>query len=318
MPRRRADPPIHGLLLVDKPSGLTSHDVVARARQILGVKKIGHAGTLDPLATGLLCLLVGEATKLAAYTSDDDKAYETTALLGVRTDTLDADGQVTDTAHVPVGLTAADLEPLLARLRGTQSQRVPAYSAVQVDGRRLYERARAGEVLDDVPTREITVLDLELLAFEPPRVTLRVACSKGTYIRQLVSDLGDALGCGAHVAALRRTRVGAFDVSEATPLDDLEADTPDAAAARLIALPVWVARAFPCVPVDADVAARTRQGQRLSWSRLVGAPPLPPGARFAMLLDGEVVALAEVTPSRGPDGRPTGYRLLRVFGAASA
>lgn len=208
---------IEGILLVDKPAGMTSHDVVDVVRRALGTRKVGHAGTLDPLATGLLVLGVGRATRLLRFLGDLPKTYEGTGVLGVRTTTLDAEGEVTATA--PVEVSREELERACAELEGESLQRPPAYSAVKVGGRKLYEAARRGERLEAEP-RRIRVDRFEVLAFDPPRFDFRVVCSGGTYVRVLVADVGEALGCGAHLAALRRTAIGPFTVAEARPPDD--------------------------------------------------------------------------------------------------
>jgi len=285
-------------------------------RRLLGLRKVGHTGTLDPLATGLLPLLVGDATRLSAHLSEDDKEYLATAQLGTTTDTLDADGRVLVTRPLPSEaiLDVAHLTPLFSSFLGAQAQAVPRFSAVKVQGRTLHARARAGEEPDAVPPRQITVYALDLLTIDPPRLTLRVRCSKGTYVRQIVSDLGEALGCGAHVSALRRTRVGSLGVEEATPLAALEAD-PAAALARLVPLAAWLGRTLPSVLCDSEAAARTRMGQHLPWS-CFGSPPLPPGARFALYCGEEVVAVAEVRSPHPEDAGPC-YRLLRVFSAST-
>lgn len=208
---------IEGILLVDKPAGMTSHDVVDVVRRALGTRKVGHAGTLDPLATGLLVLGVGRATRLLRFLGDLPKTYEGTGVLGVRTTTLDAEGEVTATA--PVEVSREELERACAALEGESLQRPPAYSAVKVGGRKLYEAARRGERLEAEP-RRIRVDRFEVLAFDPPRFDFRVTCSGGTYVRVLVADVGEALGCGAHLGALRRTAIGSFSVIEARPPED--------------------------------------------------------------------------------------------------
>ncbi len=208
---------IEGILLVDKPAGMTSHDVVDVVRRALGTRKVGHAGTLDPMATGLLVLGVGRATRLLRFLGDLAKTYEGTGVLGARTTTLDAEGEVTATA--PVEVSREELERACAALEGESLQRPPAYSAVKVGGRKLYEAARRGERLEAEP-RRIRVDRFEVLAFDPPRFDFRVVCSGGTYVRVLVADVGEALGCGAHLAALRRTAIGPFSVAEARPPED--------------------------------------------------------------------------------------------------
>lgn len=215
--------PPEGLLLVDKQTGMTSHDVVDAVRRLLGTRKVGHAGTLDPMATGLLLVGVGRATRLLRFLGDLPKTYEGTGVLGVETATLDADGEVTRTAEVAV--TRGALEAAAAALVGDSMQRPPAYSAVKVGGRKLYEAARKGEVLEAVP-RAIHVEALEILTFGSPEFGFRVTCSGGTYVRALVADVGAALGCGAHLRRLRRTAIGPFDVREASPPERLGAPLP--------------------------------------------------------------------------------------------
>jgi tRNA pseudouridine55 synthase len=215
--------PPEGLLLVDKQTGTTSHDVVDAVRRVLGTRKVGHAGTLDPMATGLLLVGVGRATRLLRFLGDLPKTYEGTGVLGAETATLDADGEVTRTAEVVV--TRGALAAAAAALVGDSMQRPPAYSAVKVGGRKLYEAARKGEVLEAVP-RAIRVEAFEILTFEPPAFGFRVTCSGGTYVRVLVADVGAALGCGAHLGRLRRTAIGPFDVREASPPERLGAALP--------------------------------------------------------------------------------------------
>jgi tRNA pseudouridine55 synthase len=221
-----------GLLLVDKPSGITSHDAVDVVRRRLGTRKVGHAGTLDPMATGLLLLGVGRATRLLRYFGDLPKTYEGTARLGVETDTLDADGSIVRSSEAAVS--RAEVERAFAALLGASMQRPPAYSAVKVGGRKLYEAARAGEALE-APPRPIRVDAFEVLAFEPPDVGFSVTCSGGTYVRVLLADVGTALGCGAHLRRLRRTRIGPYRVDDAVvpeavgpprPVEDAVAHLP--------------------------------------------------------------------------------------------
>jgi tRNA pseudouridine55 synthase len=205
-----------GLLLVDKPPGITSHDAVAIVRRAQGTKKVGHAGTLDPMATGLLVMGIGRATRLLRFLGDLPKVYEGTLRLGIETTTLDADGEVTREADVVV--TETDLRAAMAALVGDSMQTPPAYSAVKVAGTRLYEAARKGERLDAAP-RPIHVAAFDLLGFDGRDAGFRVVCGGGTYVRVLAADVGAALGCGAHLTALRRTAIGPFDVAEAGPPD---------------------------------------------------------------------------------------------------
>jgi tRNA pseudouridine55 synthase len=205
-------PAPEGLLLVDKPSGMTSHDAVDVVRRSLGTRKVGHAGTLDPMATGLLVLGVGRATRLLRYLGELPKTYAATGRLGEETDTLDADGEIVRTAPVDVSL--AEVERACASLVGESMQAPPAYSAVKVGGRRLHEAARRGEVLEARP-RPIRVDAFAVSAFDGRDLEARVTCSGGTYVRVLVADVGRFLGCGAHLVRLRRTAIGSFLVEDA-------------------------------------------------------------------------------------------------------
>jgi tRNA pseudouridine55 synthase len=206
-----------GVVLLDKPSGITSHDAVDAVRRALGTRKVGHAGTLDPMATGLLVLGVGRATRLLRFLGDLPKTYEGTMRLGVETDTLDADGAVTRTAVVAV--TPQEIDAAMASLVGDSLQRPPAYSAVKVAGRKLYEAARAGEALEAEP-RPIHVDAFDRRSIDGPDVSFRVVCGGGTYVRVLAADVGAALGCGAHLRQLRRTAIGRFTVERARPPED--------------------------------------------------------------------------------------------------
>jgi tRNA pseudouridine55 synthase len=203
-----------GLVLVDKPTGVTSHDVVDAIRRALGTRKVGHAGTLDPIATGLLVLGVGRATRLLRYLGDLDKTYEGSALLGAETETLDVEGAVVRTR--PVMVDRPQVDRAAAALIGDSMQRPPAYSAVKVGGRKLYEAARQGEVLEAEP-RMIRVRTFDVTAFHSPAFDFRTVVSSGTYVRVLVADLGSALGCGAHLTRLVRTAIGPFSLSDAVP-----------------------------------------------------------------------------------------------------
>jgi tRNA pseudouridine55 synthase len=206
--------PAEGLLLVDKPEGVTSHDVVDVVRRALETRKVGHAGTLDPLATGLLLIGVGRATRLLRFLGDLPKTYEATLRLGVETTTLDAEGAIVREA--PVTATEAAVRDAVRALVGESLQRPPAYSAVKVGGRKLYDAAREGEHLEAEP-RPILVDAFDVLSFEPPDVGFRVTCSAGTYVRVLAADVGTALSCGAHLTALRRTAIGPFRAEDAVP-----------------------------------------------------------------------------------------------------
>jgi tRNA pseudouridine55 synthase len=213
--RRSAGP--DGIALIDKPQGITSHDAVAIVRRSLGTRKVGHAGTLDPMATGLLVMGVGRATRLLRFLGDLTKVYEGTMRLGVETATLDADGDVTRTAAVDV--TDDAIDAAMAAKLGASAQRPPAFSAVKVGGRTLHEAARKGEVLE-APARIVRVDRFERTSRQGDEVMFVVAVSGGTYVRVLAADVGEALGCGAHLTALRRTAIGPFEVADARPPDD--------------------------------------------------------------------------------------------------
>lgn len=211
--------PFDGVLLVDKPKALTSHDVVDRIRRQFGFKKVGHCGTLDPNATGLLIIVLERATKLQNYFMADDKTYEGTMRLGVATDSQDSDGVVIAEKPVPA-LTAADIEKVFEKFRGDIQQIPPMISAVKHQGQPLYKLARKGKTVEREP-RTVHIYDLRLLSFDASLVGLSVTCTKGTYVRTLCADIGEVIGCGAHLAELRRTRSGKFAVTDAHSLADL-------------------------------------------------------------------------------------------------
>lgn len=217
---------MHGFLNIDKPAGMTSHDVVAQIRRAARQKRVGHAGTLDPAATGVLVVALGNATRLIEYVQDStSKRYLATLHLGITTTTDDAEGQVLETAAVP-SLDSAAIERALEPFRGEISQVPPMYSALHHQGRRLHELAREGIVVERA-ARPVTIEQLDLLDWSSPLLMLDIMCSKGTYIRSLARDLGEALGCGAHLQALRRTAVGTFLIEDAVPLDDLIGEPDD-------------------------------------------------------------------------------------------
>jgi tRNA pseudouridine55 synthase len=225
-------PELEGVLLVDKPRDHTSHDVIARLRGKLRMKRIGHAGTLDPMATGLLIVLVGKATRASQYLISLDKEYEGTIKLGEVTDSQDAEGRVMETRPVPA-LTEADVLAAIQGFLGDQYQLPPMYSAIKIGGVPLYQKARQGEEVVREP-RFIRVMSWELTRFAPPELDFRLRCSKGTYVRTLAHDLGQKLGCGAHLSALRRTATDRFNVAQALTLDQIQALPIPEIGARLI------------------------------------------------------------------------------------
>jgi tRNA pseudouridine55 synthase len=260
-----------GLLLVDKPKGITSHDAVDAVRRAVGIRKVGHAGTLDPMATGLLVMGVGRATRLLRFLGDMDKEYEGTARLGEETDTLDAEGTVVRSA--PVDVAEAAVAEGMAALTGELRQRPPAYSAVRVGGRRLHREARAGRAVEAEP-RTVRVDAFELGSFDGRDAGFRVVCSGGTYVRSLVADLGTRLGTGAHLARLVRTRIGPFRVEDASPPD---------APGSLLPLERAVDH-LPRLDLSEDEAEAARHGRPLG-------PPDGPGFHAAFDPEGRLVGV---------------------------
>lgn len=258
--RRRQDRPnVHGVLLVDKPQSYTSHDVVARIRKIAGFVRCGHAGTLDPMATGVLPVLLGDATRLSQWLIQHDKEYEFTLEFGRTTDTYDAQGRTLQEHPVPP-MDDTAVRAFVARFTGPQMQIPPMYSAIKVGGKKLHEEARKGREVNR-PARPVSIHSLQVLAWHPPFLQLRATCSKGTYIRTLVHDIGQAVGCGACVTHLRRIRVGSFYVQNAVALDEivsLNTITP-----RLISLPDALVH-FQRIPLDADNAADIANGRAIA------------------------------------------------------
>lgn len=254
---------VDGVLLLDKPVGLSSNDALIKTKRVLNARKAGHTGTLDPFATGLLPLCFGEATKFSQDLLEADKTYVTTVHLGVRTDTGDTEGLVLDAdpalARDPATITAGDIEAVLARFRGPIAQVPPMYSALKRDGKPLYEYARAGITLER-EARNVVIHKLELLSYEAPFLRLEATVSKGTYIRVLGEDIGAALGCGAHLNALRRTGVGALVASNMVTLEEVQAH---AAPLSLLAPVDALLSTFPRIELSAELAKRFLQGQRL-------------------------------------------------------
>jgi tRNA pseudouridine55 synthase len=274
-----------GLAVIDKPAGPTSHDVVARLRRALGTRRVGHAGTLDPPATGVLLVGVGPATRLLRFLQGTDKAYDGTLALGTATTTLDATGEVTDRAEMS-SVTDDEVAAAAATLTGVLAQRPPMVSAVHVGGRRLHELARAG--LDvDRPAREVRVDRFFVSRLDAVTWRFEVECAAGTYVRSLVDDLGRALGGFAHVATLRRTRSGRFDLAGATPLAAVEADR-DAAAASLRA-PLEMVAHLGVVDVDGPGADDVVHGRRVT------SPAGVPGEVAVRGPDGALVGVARRT-----------------------
>jgi len=259
---------VNGILIIDKPAGITSHDVVSRVRRILKTKRVGHTGTLDPFATGVMVILVGQATRLAQFLDKDEKEYEALVRFGFETDTGDRTGQRRDaeTGGRSDAVTRKEVEKALEDFRGEIEQTPPMYSAKKIDGKKLYEHARKGETVERKPV-SVTIQELELLS-EPPAsaggtksdfetVQLRVSCSAGTYIRTLAEDIGRKLGVGAHLEELRRTRAGKFTIGQSLTLDDL-AHSPDPSSA-LVPMEHAVAH-LPTLVLSEERITKTKNG----------------------------------------------------------
>ena len=271
-----------GVLPVDKDAGPSSHDVVAAARRSLAMRRIGHTGTLDPFATGLLLLCLGTATRLAEYLVGMDKEYEAVARLGVATDTLDGTGTVTRDSDAWTRLEPEAIREAFGNQVGTIRQVPPVYSAKKIGGKRAYALAREGEAVVPDPV-EVTIRSLEVLGIDGPDVRFRMRCSSGTYVRAVARDVGEALGAGAHLTSLRRTAVGRFAVETALPMDRLE--DPEAVAEALIP-PLAALDHLPRRELDEDERRRIGHGQRLAAG--------PHGAGLLVLAgEGELVAVAE-------------------------
>lgn len=278
-PRRKVD----GVILLDKPSRISSNAALQRVRRLFNAAKGGHTGTLDPLASGLLPLCLGEATKFSQTLLDADKAYEAQLRLGVRTATGDAEGEVLETR--PVEVATDEVFAACTRFVGEIEQIPPMYSALKVAGRPLYDYAREGVTLERKP-RRVHIRQMELLGFDRDTVRLSVVCSKGTYIRVLAEDIGAVLGCGAHLVALRRTRIGRFLIDESVTLAQIEAN-PDCASRWLLPVDHLLAD-WPSVSLDESAAGRFAHGQSVPANAGIGDGPVRvygPSGRFVGAAD---------------------------------
>jgi tRNA pseudouridine55 synthase len=287
VPRRALD----GVLLLDKPVGLSSNDALIRAKRLYLAKKAGHTGTLDPLASGLLPLCFGEATKFSQDLLEADKTYEATMRLGIRTTTGDAEGEAIQARDVTCDQDA--VERALVQFRGDIVQVPPMYSALKRDGKPLYEYARAGQTVER-EGRQVTVHRLELIACALPDVTFRVTCSKGTYVRTLAEDIGEALGCGAHLVMLRRTGVGALTLEHAVTLEALSDALPDERDAWLQPVDALLST-FPFVRLDEEATRRFLHGQRLPLAELSVDSSVVQGSRARVYAgEGRLLGVARV------------------------
>ncbi len=282
---------ISGVLVVDKPIGMTSHDVVNAIRYGTGIRRAGHTGTLDPRASGVLVILIGPAVRLSEYVSASDKRYQAILRLGASTDTFDADGRFTRQTDVTVNVTEAQFETELKKFIGEIEQTPPPYSAVKVQGRRAYDMARRGERVELAP-RKINVYHLEVLEWAPPEVVVDVHCSSGTYVRSLANDLGEALGCGAYLVGLRRTKSGRFSLRDSVPLRKLQ-EAFRAGNWYQYLIPAAEALAdWPALELNPDEVESVRHGHRLPKTDSItpGINNLVRGVSMA----GELVALMEL------------------------
>jgi tRNA pseudouridine55 synthase len=273
-----------GVVLVDKPEGPTSHDVVQVARRSLDERRIGHTGTLDPFASGLMLLCVGRATRIAEFLTGLDKSYVAVARLGVTTDTLDREGKVVAEREGWQTLDERRVREALEPFVGRIQQVPPQYSARKVDGVAMHRRARRGERVE-LPPRPVTIYELELVEMRPPDVRLRVLCSSGTYVRSLAGDLGESLGVGAHLSALRRTSVGSFQVDDAVAIDRL---TDETALAAAWLSPLEALAHLPSLGVSAEGALSLGLGQRIP------AEGMDPAPSVVAAFQGELIAIGEV------------------------
>lgn len=276
--------PGFALLVVDKPAGPTSHDVVQLVRHSTGVKKVGHTGTLDPAATGVLVLCLGKATRLSEFLTGSDKTYEATIRFGQRTTTYDSLGDVVaDSGRTPE---RGDIERALEAFRGEIEQVPPAYSAVRVAGKRAYDLARGGQAPKLAP-RTIVVHRLELLDYRAPDLHVEVECSAGTYLRSLAHDLGQALGTGAHLAQLRRTAAGSFSLGEAVSIAELEGALSDGSWKKLLTSPSLGLAKMTAISLSEEDLTRVRHGRKLAAEGAQGlARALDPAGRLVAILEG--------------------------------
>ncbi len=282
---------ISGVLVVDKPVGLTSHDVVQIVRKGTNIRRAGHTGTLDPRASGVLVILIGPAVRLSEYVSASDKRYQAVIRLGASTDTYDADGRIVSTSPVDK-ITEAQFEKALQSYVGEIEQVPPPYSAIKVKGRKAYEMAREGEEIDLAP-RKIKVYSLELLEWAPPEAVIDVYCSSGTYVRSLAHDLGETLGCGAHLIGLRRTKSGRFTLRDAVPLRKLRESFEDGTWYQYLIPAAEALSDWPAIELSQEQVEAIRHGHRIR------AESNGQGMVRGISEQGELVALLEYVPETG-------------------
>ena len=286
---------------------MTSHDVVQRVRRACRTRKVGHAGTLDPLATGVLPVAVGAGTKILQFLLAEDKSYRATFKLGIATDTFDSQGKVLSERPIPP-LTLSLLDEVCGEFRGSIEQLPPMFSALKQDGVPLYKLARQGKTVERLP-RQVTVSRLEVIQYEADEVVVEIDCSKGTYVRSLVSEIGEKLGCGACLTALRRLRSGDFDLSECCHLEDLQPH--DRVKDLLLSLDSAL-RAYPAITLDAAAADLLRYGIPPAQQQTLNEDRPDNGAVVRLLIDNDLAAIARYCPAREKEKRGD-FELLRVF-----
>ncbi|MDH3454092.1 MAG: tRNA pseudouridine(55) synthase TruB [Desulfuromonadales bacterium] len=299
---------MNGVLIIDKPQGVTSFDIVRQVRRLCGVRRVGHAGTLDPLATGVLPVAVGSATRLVEYMMAGDKTYQATLKLGASTDTQDSEGQTLaekDWRHVD----RAALDSAIAGFVGAIEQLPPMYSALKKDGQPLYKMARQGIEIERQP-RSINIDSFVVDDFAPPFVTFTVRCSKGTYVRTLCHDLGQVLNCGAHLTALRRLSCGRFDAAVSHTLEELQ-DLVEQGRPLPFLSPAEVLADWPALPVAGAVLGRLRDGVAPAMTDL-DVSGLVADDRVCFLADGVLIAVARFAPG-GHGKRPGDFEIIKVF-----
>lgn len=291
--RRRAD--LHGLLAIDKPAGWTSHDVVGRVRRLTGVRRVGHAGTLDPFATGVLVVAVGKATRLLRFVQEGDKRYTAHVVFGAETDSGDIDGQVIQTSAPARWPKDVEVEGVLERFTGDISQVPPAHSAIRVEGKRLYEHARAGSEVE-IPTRTVKIHAIRLVEYDPPDMIVDITCGTGTYVRSLARDIGRELGTGAYCHGLCRTRVGDFGLDDSWDLEGLGELDVRGSWARIAAHPDAAVHGMPAAIIDREGAEAWYHGRLV---RPCHSALLPDGPLRVYDVDGRFLGLGDGVQDQG-------------------
>lgn len=301
---------INGFFVIDKPAGITSHDVVSRVRRILGTRKVGHTGTLDPFATGVLPVAVNDGTKVIPFLDEGSKTYEALVRLGVATDTLDMTGTILSETD-PSRITREQFLSCISDFTGAISQIPPMYSAIKQNGQPLYKLARQGIDVERT-ARDVEIYALELLSFDLPHVAIRVTCSRGTYVRTLADDIGRQLGCGATLQELRRTASGPFRIDEAVTLTDLEHAAGEGRVAALCLSPMAVLEHLPDIPLASAGLEGLRFGRAPSWDATLVQIPLECSVETPVRLTsgGNLAAVAMLVPDQGADARIVLKRVL--------